>query len=102
LRQQQSAKPEVVRILSQIGPEERVAVFTLGTTLRMLHAFTSDRTSLMAKLAPYAGENSIFTEGEDLDDLFDDSATSAPFRAVASSRVVALTLTGLRPSPTSM
>jgi VWFA-related protein len=95
LRQQQRMIPQVVRILSQIGPEERVAVFTLGTTLRTFHAFTSDRASLMAKLARYAGENSILTVGEDLDDLFDDSAASSPFRSMASSLVVGLTLNAL-------
>jgi VWFA-related protein len=95
LRQQQRVIPQVVRILSQIGPDERVAVFTLGTTLRTFHAFTSDRASLVAKLARYAGENSIFTVGEDLDDLFDDSAASSPFRSVASEPGVARTLDAL-------
>lgn len=65
------------------------------TTLRTFHAFTSDRASLVAKLARYAGENSILTTDEDPDDLFDDSAASAPFRALASPAVVALTLDAL-------
>jgi hypothetical protein len=55
LRQQQRMISQVVRILSQIAPEKRVAVFTLGNTLRTIHAFTSDRASLVAKLARYAG-----------------------------------------------
>jgi VWFA-related protein len=63
---QQRLIPQLVKILSQIGPEEPVAVFTLGNTLRTLHAFTSDRFSLVAKLARYAGENpALATDSEE-------------------------------------
>lgn len=102
LRQQQRAIPQVVRILSQIGPEERVAVFTLGNTLRTFHAFTSDRASLMAKLARYAGENPslAFDEagGEDIDGWFGPPGSAPPVDANASEgakRVIRLTFEAL-------
>jgi VWFA-related protein len=81
----------VAQVLAQIQPDERVAIFTLGNTLRTLHGFTSDRASLPATLARYRGEVPSLSSPEDIDDLFGDSA-APPFQAFADTRRVTLTL----------
>jgi VWFA-related protein len=50
-------------ILEQIDPAERVAIYAFGDRFRIIHDFTSDRTSLLAKLKAYHGE---VTTGDDL------------------------------------
>jgi VWFA-related protein len=64
-------------ILEQIDPAERVAIYAFGDRFRIIHDFTSDRTSLLARLKAYHGE---VTSGNDLlEDLdLDGGAASIP------------------------
>ncbi len=51
------AKQQVVKFLrTQIQPQDRVAIFSLGRDLRVLHDFTTDASSLLAALNAYAGK----------------------------------------------
>jgi VWFA-related protein len=43
-------------IIEQIDPAERVAIYAFGDRFRVIHDFSSDRASLLAKLKAYAGE----------------------------------------------
>jgi len=51
LSDQGRARQQVIHFLSQIKPEDRVALYFLGDTLRVLHDFTSDPNSLLRTLA---------------------------------------------------
>jgi VWFA-related protein len=53
---QQYAREQVLKFLEQIQPQDRVALYTLGTDLKLLHDFTSDATSLLRALHSYAGQ----------------------------------------------
>jgi VWFA-related protein len=53
----------VADILEQIDPAERVAIFAFGDRLRIIHDFSSDRASLLARLRAYHGE---VPKGDDL------------------------------------
>lgn len=44
------ARAQIVKFLLQIRPQDRVALYTLGTDLTLVHDFTSDATSLLASL----------------------------------------------------
>jgi VWFA-related protein len=44
------ARYQIVKFLKQIQPQDRVALYTLGTDLTLVHDFTSDSTSLLAAL----------------------------------------------------
>jgi VWFA-related protein len=55
-RNQTVVRREVAKILDQIDPAERVAIYAFGSQLRVLHDFSSDRASLLAKLRAYHGE----------------------------------------------
>ena len=52
---QQYARLQVIKFLEQIQPQDRVALYTLGSNLRMLHDFTNDASSLLAILQRYSG-----------------------------------------------
>jgi VWFA-related protein len=48
------ARQQVVKFLSQIHPEDRVAIYTLDTRgLQVLHDYTTDSAELVARLAKY-------------------------------------------------
>jgi VWFA-related protein len=50
------AKKQVVKFIqTQVRPQDRVAIYSMGRNLRVLHDFTSDSTSLLAALANYKG-----------------------------------------------
>jgi VWFA-related protein len=49
------ARKQVIKFLQQIHPQDRIALYTLGSQLRVLHDFTSDSTSLLAALKQYGG-----------------------------------------------
>jgi VWFA-related protein len=49
------ARKQVVKFLQQIQPQDRIALYTLGSKLRVLHDFTSDSASLVAALDQYHG-----------------------------------------------
>lgn len=52
---QQYALQQVVRYLGQIRPQDRVALYTLGTDLTLVHDFTNDAKDLLAALHTYKG-----------------------------------------------
>ena len=50
------AKKQVVKFIqTQVHPQDRVAIYSMGRNLRVLHDFTSDSSSLLAALAAYRG-----------------------------------------------
>lgn len=50
------AKQQVVKFIEkQVHPQDRVAIYSLGRDLRILHDFTNDASSLLAALASYRG-----------------------------------------------
>jgi VWFA-related protein len=55
-RNQTVVRRAVAKILDQIDPAERVAIYAFGSQFRVLHDFSSDRASLLAKLKAYHGE----------------------------------------------
>jgi VWFA-related protein len=57
----------VAKIIEQIDPAERVAIYASGDRFRIIHDFTSDRASLLAKLKAYHGE--VPTGSDLLEDL---------------------------------
>jgi VWFA-related protein len=52
---QNLAREQIVRFLSQLHPEDRVALYSLGKNLRVLHDFTSDASALLSVLSKYKG-----------------------------------------------
>lgn len=50
------AREQIVKFLSQIQPQDRVAIYLMGTSLRILHDFTNDSSSLVAKMKRFRGE----------------------------------------------
>lgn len=52
---QSYARDHVIKFLQQIQPGDRIALYTLGRDLRMLHDFTTDSASLVEALRNYKG-----------------------------------------------
>jgi len=52
---QAHAREQIVRFLSQLHPEDRVALYALGKDLKVLHDFTSDASALLRVLSRYKG-----------------------------------------------
>jgi VWFA-related protein len=52
---QRFARQQVVKFLQQIQPQDRVALYTLGREVRVLHDFTSDAERLLAALDKFKG-----------------------------------------------
>jgi VWFA-related protein len=59
IEDQQNAKKQVVKFLEQLRPDDRVALYTLGSSLRVLHDFTRDTSSLLAALHKFRGRSSV-------------------------------------------
>jgi VWFA-related protein len=55
---QQYARLQVIKFLQQIQPQDRVALYTLGDKLTVLHDFTNDAQSLLDALLQYRGRMS--------------------------------------------
>ena len=51
------AKNEIVKFLGQLNPSDRIALYTLGENLHILHDFTSDTEALLQALGRYRGYN---------------------------------------------
>lgn len=49
------AKQQIIKFLRQLQPQDRVALYALGSNLRVLHDFTSDAQTLLNALARYGG-----------------------------------------------
>jgi len=77
IKDQQFARQAFLKFLKQIRPEDRVAVYTLGTRLRVLNDFTSDARRLAAVVSRYAGDNVGLAEaaGAGLSDVPDGIGT---------------------------
>ena len=50
------AKHQVVKFLKQVKPTDRVGIYVLGSTLRVLHEFTTDTASLMKAVDRFQGD----------------------------------------------
>lgn len=70
---QANARRGVIRFLQQIQPSDRVALYALGTQLRVLHDFTSDSSTLVQVLARYRGRL-----GDELSSSLADDADNPP------------------------
>ena len=57
LQDQAYARDQVVRFLSQLRPDDRVALYTLGSQLHVVHDFTKDASSLLRGLSKYKAYN---------------------------------------------
>ena len=53
---QAMARRQIVNFLKQVQPEDRIALYSLGTSLRVLHDFTTDSSELVARLNQYRGD----------------------------------------------
>lgn len=52
---QNSARSQVVKFLLQIEPRDRIALYTLGRELRVLHDYTTEPAALVKALTEYLG-----------------------------------------------
>ena len=52
-------RSQIAKLLRTLRPEDRVALYTLGSRLRVLQEFTSDAASLDASLKSYLGERAV-------------------------------------------
>ncbi len=50
------AKQQIVKFLGQLKPDDRVGIYTLGRTVRVLHEFTTDTSSLLAAIKRFKGD----------------------------------------------
>ncbi len=57
IRDQHYVKQQFLQFLKQIQPTDRIAVYSLGTKLTVLHEFTSDASRLVASVRKYSGDN---------------------------------------------
>lgn len=53
------AREQVLRFLRQLRPEDRVAIYVLGSQLKILHDFTRDARLLIQALGRYKGNESL-------------------------------------------
>lgn len=53
VKKQVEFRPAVVKFFQQLHPEDRVAVYVLTSTLKVVHDFTNDTASLLAALEKY-------------------------------------------------
>jgi len=74
------ARQQVIEFLLQIRPQDRVALYTLGNELKILHDFTGDASSLLAALKRYKGQLSPSLSAPDPDQ------NSKDFQAGPSAR----------------
>ena len=64
-------RQQLVKYLAKIEPRRNVAIYTLGTRLRLIQDFTSDPDLLQAALKKVTGQNSMFNaEKQDFEDEF--------------------------------
>lgn len=54
---QRLARQGVIQFLKQIHPDDRIAIYTLGRGLRVLHDYTTDSTELLRRLESFKGEH---------------------------------------------
>lgn len=66
LGDQSYARQQLVKFLGQLNPEDKVAVYALGASLRILQNFTSDSGQLLRLLEQYRGASSGELAGQDM------------------------------------
>jgi VWFA-related protein len=67
IQDQGYAKQQFIKFLSQIRPEDRVAVYALGNKLRVLQDFTSDPKALLNSLARFRGDPLLYVNDTEPD-----------------------------------
>lgn len=66
---QEYARKQVIKFLSQIQPQDRVGLYTLGLSLTILHDFTADSAALLEALKHYQGKISPVLAASTPDEL---------------------------------
>ena len=61
------AKQQIIKFLGQLKPDDRVGIYTLGRTVRVLHEFTSDTESLLAVIRRFKGDLSGQVDASSVD-----------------------------------
>jgi VWFA-related protein len=69
LQDQMFARQQIIKFLQTIRPEDRVALYVLGNSLKVLHDYTTDSTDLLRAL-------NAFGDGKTLPDLSQDQKMS--------------------------
>jgi VWFA-related protein len=59
------ARQQIIKFLGQLQPQDRVALYTLTTSLKVLHDFTSDASSLLRAIQRYRGHSSAALEASE-------------------------------------
>lgn len=66
LTDQSYARAQVLKFLSQIQPQDHVALYALGTKLTILQDFTTDAANLVAALGRYKNNTATTTQSPDI------------------------------------
>lgn len=61
------AKQQIVKFLGKLKPDDRVGIYILGRTIRVLHEFTNDTASLLAAVARFRGDNTAQVEASTIE-----------------------------------
>jgi VWFA-related protein len=56
------ARDQLLQFLKQMQPNDRIAIYSMGRSLRMLHDFSNDAASLSHSVAGYRGEVPAFLD----------------------------------------
>ncbi len=72
---QQNARTTIIRFLSQLRADDRLAIYTLSDRLRVLHSFSADTTSLLAALDKYKAANNLKLDASNADRGVDTGVT---------------------------
>jgi VWFA-related protein len=76
---QSQARSQVIKFLETIQPEDHVAIYSLGHSLRVLQDFTNDSASLLAVLAKYRGEHTPMLDASTAEVADTGNATADEF-----------------------
>ena len=68
------SRQQVVKFLQQIQPQDRVALYTLGRDVHILHDFTSDASSLLEVLKQFNGRSNTEVDASDPEPTVDLSS----------------------------
>jgi VWFA-related protein len=71
---QRQARQQVIKFLSQIHAEDRVALYTLGREVQILHDFTTDSSSLLDALERFKGRQNTEVDASQPDQPVDLSS----------------------------
>ncbi len=99
IQDQAPARQQVIKLIQQLKPQDRVAIYTLGTDLRVLHDFTHDASSLLAALARYQGHSGPEVNDSNPDDpdsgnlTLDDFIRGADQKVASFQKIIRATMT---------